>query len=383
VNGLVALLPRSRVDALAAEDAIAWVEPALPRMEGVSLAANDSNRVAIQADVLQAAPYSLSGAGVSVMVYDGGTARSTHDDFGGRLTVRDGSGLIDHATHVAATVGGSGAASGGTFRGMAPGVTIESYGFEYDGSGTFLFSNPGDFETDYASALALGADIANNSIGSNVEPNGFACSIQGDYGVMSSLIDAVVGGSLGAPFRIVWANGNERQGSRCDVEGFGDYYSIAPPAGAKNHITVGALNSNDDSMTSFSSWGPTDDGRMKPDISAPGCQSSADGGVTSAGASSNTSYVVFCGTSMASPTVCGISALLLEDHRVQIGGPDPLSSTLKVLLAHTAQDRWRRSRYHRSRREHSGHPDRYHSHRTTRGDPPLDIHSELGRTPAQ
>jgi hypothetical protein len=65
-----------------------------------------------------------------------------------------------------------------------------------------------------------------------------------------------VRGSLGAPFRIVWANGNERQGSRCDVEGYGDYYSTAPPAGAKNHITVGALNSNNDSMTSFSELGP-------------------------------------------------------------------------------------------------------------------------------
>ena len=46
-------------------------------------------------------------------------------------------------------------------------------------------------------------------------------------------IEAAVRGSLsgGVPYRIVWAAGNERQGSRCDVEGFGDYYSCAPPAG--------------------------------------------------------------------------------------------------------------------------------------------------------
>ncbi|UCC32068.1 MAG: S8 family serine peptidase, partial [Phycisphaerales bacterium] len=184
-----------------------------------------------------------------------------------------------------------------------------------------------------------GAQISNNSIGSNVESNGFDCNMQGKYGVTAALIDAIVGGSLGAPFRIVWANGNERQGSRCDIEGYGDYYSIAPPAGAKNHITVGALNSNDDSMTYFSSWGPVDDGRMKPDISGPGCQSGGDGGVTSCSSGSDTSYTTMCGTSMAAPTVCGLSALLMQDFRAQFPSePDPRNSTLKILFAHNAVD---------------------------------------------
>ncbi len=351
VNGIVALVPRAQVAALAAADLVAWVEPALPQMEGVSLPAaalfaplaaplNDSNRAITQANALQGAPYNLDGNGVTVMVYDGGTARATHVDFGGRLTVRDGSGLGDHPTHVSGTIGGSGAASGGTFRGMAPGVTIQSYGLQTNGSGIFLFTNPGDFESDYGEAInVFGADIANNSIGTNTESNGFLCSYQGDYGVMCTVIDGVVRGSLGAPMRIVWANGNERGGSRCDIEGFGDYYSTAPPATAKNHITVGALNSNDDSMTSFSSWGPTDDGRLKPDVSAPGCQAGGDGGVTSTFSGSDSAMGTYCGTSMASPTVCGLSALILQDWRVQFGAPDPLNSTLKVLLAHTAFDR--------------------------------------------
>lgn len=353
VNGLVALLPRARVAELAAADLVAWVEPALPQMEGVALPAaallaplaaplNDSNRAITQANTLQGAPYNLDGSGVTVMVYDGGTARATHVDFGGRLTVRDGSSLGDHPTHVCGTIGGSGAASAGNFRGMAPGVTLESYGLQTDGSGIFLFTNPGDFEDDYDEAInVFGADIANNSIGTNTEFNldfGFLCSFQGDYGVMCTVIDGVVRGSLGAPMRIVWANGNERGGSVCDIEGHGDYYSTAPPATAKNHITVGALNSNSDTMTSFSSWGPTDDGRLKPDVSAPGCQAGGDGGVTSTFSGSDVAYGVYCGTSMASPTVCGLSALLLEDWRAQIGGPDPLNSTLKVLLAHTAVD---------------------------------------------
>jgi len=338
INGLVLEIPRDRLGELVASDEVQWVEPPLPRLSDVAI--NDSNRVVTEANVVQAAPYGLSGAGVSVLVYDGGTARASHVDFGGRLTVRDGSGLINHATHVSGTIGGSGVAGGGTFRGMAPGVTIESYGFEYDGSGTFLYTNPGDLESDYDEAInVFGADISNNSIGTNTEPNGFPCNYQGDYGVCASLIDAVVRGSLGSPFRVVWANGNERQGSTCDLEGFGDFYSTAPPATAKNHITVGALNSNDDSMTSFSSWGPTDDGRMKPDVSAPGCQSSADFGVTSCGSASDTAYSTACGTSMASPTVTGLCSLLLEDYRAQFGGADPRNSTLKVLLAQAAQDR--------------------------------------------
>ncbi|MCK6456191.1 MAG: S8 family serine peptidase [Phycisphaerae bacterium] len=336
INALVIELPRSAVATLADRDELQWIEPPLPPLSIV----NDSNRALTQAATVQGAPYNLTGAGVNVLVYDGGTARATHQDFGGRVSVRDSSGTITHATHVCGTVGGSGVASGGTYKGMAPGVTIQSYGFQYDGTGTFLYTNPGDLQTDYNQAInTFGAQISNNSIGTNTETNGFPCSIQGDYGVTDQLIDSIVRGSLGAPFRVVWANGNERQGNRCDIEGFGDYYSTAPPACAKNHITVGAVNSNNDSMTSFSSWGPVDDGRLKPDIAAPGCQSNGDGGVTSCSSSSDTAYVAQCGTSMAAPTVTGVCALLLQDFRAQFpGSPDPRNSTLKILLAHNAAD---------------------------------------------
>lgn len=336
LNALVVELPKANIESLADEDGVQWIEPPLPMMTGT----NDSNRPRVQAHTVQASPYNLDGSGVNVLVYDGGTARSTHWDFGGRLTIHDNSGQSYHATHVAGTIGGDGSASGGLYRGMAPNVTMLSYGFQYDGSGIFLYSNPGDIEADYDEAINVyAADISNNSIGTNTESNGFPCSIQGDYGVTSALIDAIVRGSLGAPFRIVWAAGNERQGSRCDIEGYGDYYSTAPPAGAKNHITVGALNSNNDSMTSFSSWGPVDDGRLKPDLCAPGCQSNDDYGVTSCYSSSDTAYYSLCGTSMAAPTTTGCLALLLQDYRARFPAlPYPRNSTLKILLAQTAVD---------------------------------------------
>jgi len=332
LDGIVMEIPFSQTWTLAEDDRIRWIEPALPRF--VEL--NNSNRVLTQVDEVFEAPYELTGDGVVVMVYDGGFALDSHADFGGRLTVRDSAGLSDHATHVSGTIGGDGSASGGQYRGMAPDVLIESYGFEQEGglSEGFLYTDPGDLADDYGDAINnYGAVIANNSIGTNTAPNGFPCEWTGDYGVTSNLIDSVVRGDLGSPMRIVWANGNERQTSRC-----GEFYNTtAPPACAKNHITVGAMNSNDDSVTSFTSWGPCDDGRIKPDISSTGCQSDDDGGVTSC--SSSGGYSSKCGTSMSSPTVCGISALLIEDHRAQYPElPEMANSTLKVLLAHTAAD---------------------------------------------
>jgi hypothetical protein len=346
VNGIVALVPRSRVAELAAADEVAWIEPALPPLETVSLPGrspapppNDSARARVQADLLQAAPYNLDGSGVSVLVYDGGTGRVTHLDFGGRLFVRDASGQNGHATHVAATIGGNGAASGGQFRGMAPAVTIQSYGFFWNGQGIPFFTNPIDFEADYNDGInAHGAVIANHSVGTTVDVNGLACAIQGDYGVLGSLIDGVVTGSLGAPIRIVWAGGNARQQSDCDIEGFGDFYTIEPPVTAKNHIAVGAINSDVDTMTNFSGWGPTDDGRLKPDVVAPGDQAGGDAGVTSAGGASDTTYITLSGTSSSAPAVCGVAALMIQDWRARFGAPDPLNSTLKALLAQTAVD---------------------------------------------
>ncbi len=306
-----------------------WIEPPLPTLEAV----NDSNRPAIQADIVQESPYGLDGTGVKVMVFDAGTGNANHADFGGRLTARDNSGTGDHATHTAGTIGGDGTVSGGVRRGMAPNVTIEAYGFEWSG-GIFLYDNPGDIIEDYSEAInTYEVVLANNSIGTNTATNGFPCSITGDYGVTSAVIDSIVIGDLGAPLRIVWANGNERQSSNCGNQ----FHTTAPPACAKNHLTVGAMNSDDDSVTSFTSWGPCDDGRLKPDLSAPGCQNNADGGVTSTSASGN--YSTKCGTSMASPTVVGAGALLLQDFRAQFEAlPDFAPSTMKVLLAHTVKD---------------------------------------------
>ncbi len=327
INGLVVEMPYSSVMALAMHDEVQWLEPALPKFSTTNI----ENRILTGVNIVSSAPNNLTGAGVTAFIYDGGTALASHADFGGRVTVIDGTGLADHATHVSGTVGAA-----GPNQGMAPGVDILSAGLETDGSGIFLYSNPGDIEADYANAFNnFGADVANNSIGTNTAANGFGCALEGDYGVTSGVIDGVVRGNVtnGNPTRIVWANGNERGPGTCGTS----FHTTAPPSCAKNHITVGATNANNDSITSFTSFGPTDDDRLKPDISAPGCQVGGDGGVTST--SSTGGYSTLCGTSMAAPTVTGIVALMLEHHRnLFLGAPDPRNSTIKALLAHNAVD---------------------------------------------
>ncbi|MCA9304122.1 MAG: S8 family serine peptidase, partial [Phycisphaerales bacterium] len=342
INSAVIYIHASDLDTLVADDAVMWVEPPLPQMSHL----NAENRALTGVNMVQAAPYNLDGTGVDVLIYDGGRMVS-HNDFASRLTIgsSDTAPTSDHATHVGGTVGGDGTANINN-RGMAPGVQIISYGFEQEGGlqQGFLYTDPGDLEADYSEAIALyGADISNNSIGTNTAPNGYPCDWTGNYGVTGALIDAVARGSLGNPFRIVWANGNERQTTRClgdDNGNFGEFYSTAPPAGAKNHITVGSVDADTDLTSSFSSWGPLDDGRIKPDISAPGCQAGGDGGVTSTSSFGASSYSVKCGTSMASPTVTGISALILEQYRItNPEKPDLMNATLKSLLANTAVDR--------------------------------------------
>lgn len=354
ISTLVVELPQSQIKSLVEENDVQWVEPPLPRMSEL----NAENRATTGVNTLQSAPYNLNGAGVKVFIYDGGKVRATHQDLAGRVTFvpTDASSTSDHSTHVMGTVGGTGAASGGTERGMAPGVTFLSAGLEQEGGlqQGFLYTDPGDLLADYTYAInTFHADMSNNSIGTNTEPNGYPCEWQGQYGITDALIDSIARGrpdlDSGNSFTIFWAAGNERQGSRCDVEGFGDYFSVAPPSGAKNHISIGATDSWEsesaagptaDTMTTFSSWGPVDDGRLKPDVCAPGCQEGGgETGVRSAGSSSDTAYTVKCGTSMATPTATGIGALILQDFRAHFTDrPDPRASTMKVFLVHTAVD---------------------------------------------
>lgn len=356
IPSVTAIFPVGQARRIAREDAVQYVDAVgLPVGE-----MNDGAAVAAGVTPLAAAPYNLNGTGVTVLVYDSGLIDPAHTDFSGRILWSDPADNVrNHSTHVAGTVGGSGANSngndsagnpnGGTagqWAGMAPNVNFRTAGSS--GSSDVLYDSAGDLNADFTTAITAGTDIATMSLGNNVVLNGFPCGQLGDYTNTAILIDNIVRGSInGQQLIFTEAAGNERQsGAPC-----GTYGSIASPSTAKNSISVGAINSNDNSMTGFSSWGPTDDGRLKPDIVAPGCQSTGDGGITSTGfddtdgdgnldaGETQNAYVVMCGTSMATPVTAGALALLVQQWQSTRGaGTRPLGHTAKAILIQTATD---------------------------------------------
>lgn len=329
---------------LAAEEGVLWIEEGPPPLTPT----NDDARRALGVDVLHTAPYNLDGSGVKLFVFDGGRV-AYHPGLAGRFTYVDSSIISDHATHVAGTAAGSGAGSPGgrDLTGVAPGATIFSAGYQPP-VGILFWENAGDLESDYTAArISHGVDLATNSLGSNTAANGYNCVLEGDYGTTSSLIDGIVRGDnavVGSPYITLWANGNERTGGsftpgRCGS----NYKTTAPPSCAKNPIHVAATNSDGDSMTSFSSWGPCDDGRLKPIVSGPGCESERVNGESYVNSTlPDGTYGAFgwCGTSMATPAVAGVASLAVQAYRQTISNPSarPSNALMKAWLIHTARD---------------------------------------------
>ncbi|MBN1342874.1 MAG: S8 family serine peptidase [Phycisphaerae bacterium] len=367
INAAVVWVPQANLDALAGQDAVQWIEPALPTLEK----ANYWSRIRTQAEIVQSAPYNLDGSGVKVMVYDDGLPWPNHPDFGDRvhIHVREGvSGPNEHPTHICGSIGGDGSLWGDdpnndpncSPKGVAPGVVMECYAAQADDADLpgFLYTDPGDIEEAYDDAINTeGVEIINNSIVCELAARRFPCEWEGDYGLTSMIIDGIVRGSLGSHTRVVWANGNERDQdgdplSRDPPEGWCGIgcYTTPPPATAKNAISVGAVYSDPNSLayepsvTFFTSWGPTDDGRLKPEVCAPG---SSQWVILNPSAHTfSTSFLKpttypgrYYGTSSSAAFVSGLCALILQDFQTQFpGSPLPLNSTLKVLLVHTAED---------------------------------------------
>ena len=183
---------------------------------------------------------------------------------------------------VAGIIGGNGSRSstnGGTanqWRGMAPGANLYSYKSDGPLEDDYL-----DFLADLEAAVGTDyIDIANNSWGTTTGCNDF---LYGVYEGICPTLDAAVRGDYGNPVTIVFSAGNERDGYSWDavnehqlfdcigesVAPFENYRTINYPKAAKN-TAVGAIDSDNDRMTNYSSWGPLDDGRIKPDIVASG-----------------------------------------------------------------------------------------------------------------
>ncbi|GHE83483.1 S8 family serine peptidase [Streptomyces fumanus] len=251
----------------------------------------------------------LTGKGVTVAVLDSG-ADPAHPDLAGRITASrsfvPGEEVADrygHGTHVASTVGGSGAASGGRERGVAPGAAL-AVGKVLGDQGTG--SESGVIAGMEWAAREVRAGIVTLSLGSTEPSDG--------TDPMSRAVDAL-SAETGALF--VAAAGN-----------IGTPSSIGSPGAADAALTVGAVDAADEPAW-FSSAGPRPgDHALKPDLSAPGVGILAARSTLTGGSGP---YTSMDGTSMAAPHVAGVAALLAEEH------PDWTGAQLKDALMSTSE----------------------------------------------
>ncbi|MBN2018755.1 MAG: S8 family serine peptidase [Sedimentisphaerales bacterium] len=312
MNALEVYFPKDLIFELANNDAVKYIEQFYE-----PTTANDGARAVSGADIVQGTPYNLTGQGVIVGEWDEGCVDDTHDDLEGRVIKRDCCDMSLHATHGAGTMLGNGIRSaecGGTslqWKGMASEANLVSYKWWL--TDTFkLYSDFNEAINEYH------IDLSTNSWG----------NLSWDvYSTVCNAEDNVVIGACGKRIPMLWCVHNQG----------GSWHTIRVNAVAKNVISVGATNSNDDSIYNQSSRGPTADGRIKPDIVAPGCQVGGDGGIKSTW--TYNCYYRQCGTSTATPVVTGCASLMLQHWRnTHTGQPDPLPSTIKAILLHTAVD---------------------------------------------
>jgi hypothetical protein len=310
----------------------------------------------------------LSGSSNAVKnklaVWDGGKVLNTHVELTGRVTQRDAATAVsDHATHVAGTL-------------VAAGVNPLAKGMSFGQQELYAY----DFGNDNSEMLTEASNllVSNHSYGEiagwyyNDGASPARWEFRGRFGEnedykmgyysdKTQLWDSI---AYNAPYYlIVKSAGNKRtengpaEGAtywRYNASGImenagprpagissNNGYDIIPSYGtAKNLLSIAAVNpipngytkASDVVMSTFSSWGPTDDGRIKPDVSADGVN------LMSSIGSSNNAYDVYSGTSMASPNAAGSLLLLQEYYNRLHTGTFLRSSTLKALVIHTAEE---------------------------------------------
>ncbi len=299
-------------------------------------------------------------------VWDEGSPLLTHKEFIGRITQKDNAKeVVTHSSHVAGIV-------------MSKGLNPLSKGMAYNVKGILDYDWNSDL-SEMSAAAANGLLISNHSYGTvtgwNYNSDSARWEFNGrfnekeDYRFGLYDFDAQIQDSIAynAPnYLIIAAAGNNRTsvgpavgqtywrrneagrminaGARpADISSNDAFGSISTDKNAKNVLTVGAVfgipsgyNKKEDVVISnFSSWGPTDDGRIKPDVVAQGVS------VYAPIATNDSSYGYLSGTSMAAPGAAG-SLLLLQElgHRFTLNGAPRVlkSATVKGLAIHTANE---------------------------------------------
>ncbi|HLX91706.1 MAG TPA: S8 family serine peptidase, partial [Puia sp.] len=278
------------------------------RLHDVSL--NYNNHAAYGIDALNpVSGRNLRGSNVTVGVGDDADP-SSHIDFSGRLIDRTPAGFNNHGTHVTGTTAGGGILNP-MYTGMAPLATIVAQYFS-----DILVNAPtymGDF----------GMVLTNNSYYSGLD----GCQGEGQYDPLSNFVDDQL--YQYDSLLHVFASGNDG-GSNCTPYA-GSYGTIKSGFQCgKNVLTVGADSSSSHLIAAFSSGGPVNDGRIKPEIVA--------GGVGVISTYAYNTYWPDQGTSMAAPTVTGTLALLYQRYRQLHGGQNPQGALMKAVICNSADD---------------------------------------------
>ena len=317
----------------------------------------------------------LDGGGMIVGEWDGGAVYADHWDFDTRVTQVDfdiEQLVSGHATHVAGTLIGSGAGLDPRSRGMAYAAELDAYDWNSDTAEMALAAASGLLVSNHSYGIAAGwlymgpvepPDTTWWWIGgSGKEDPNF-----GYYDSESALWDQIavdapyylivkaagndrtdVGPSDGEEYTVIDQNGDFVEYAIADGSHDPDcapdgYDCIASASTAKNVLTVGAVDDlyggysifsgpSSVTMASFSSWGPTDDGRIKPDIVGNGMF------LISAWTTHELAYAAAAGTSMATPNVSGSLLLLQQHYENENPGNYMRATTLKALVIHTADE---------------------------------------------
>lgn len=318
------------VSALASDQRVMWIEPGHAMEVHNAVAAGHAGIVAMRSS----AGFTLDGSGETVAVFDTGLDLD-HPDLGSPsrvASVRTGFGLDaspadnneGHGTHVVLTVLGDGTGDS-TATGMAPAASLVMYPLEHDPTG--VFGRQGSLYEMLSDADQATARIAVNAWGLN--------GGHGDYTSDSRSVDQYV----------------DTWNVLLPVFSVGDDATtgITPPATAKNALSVGALNGSTLAPWSGSGQGPTNDGRIKPDVIAPGigvCSGQAEearfpaGSGCGSGAHGNGDdlYMTLSGTSQATAVAGGAAALVREYIREQGGIASPSAALVKAMLINGAKD---------------------------------------------
>lgn len=300
----------------------------------------------------------LSGSGVTLGIWDGGGVMTNHQEVTGRVTIVDGAALHWHAGHVGGTMIGSGVVAAA--KGMSFAGSLRSFDWTSDTSEMTTEAGAGLRVSNhsYGSISGWYFDGAtqwwfgDTSISTTESPNfGFYDWDSFDWDVLAynnpyylqvkSAGNDRGEGPVTQPHQ-AW-NGSSWVASSDPraADGGATGYDTIPFSGvAKNILTVGAVEDvlsytgpASVVMSTFSGWGPADDGRIKPDIVGNGVN------VTSLYSPSGiTGYATASGTSMSGPNVAGSLGLLIQHQRNLNSGQDMLGQALKALVIHTADE---------------------------------------------